>query len=66
MVKDLKTGPCFVRGEPVSAVTAICCTPVELYCLDSDMLLSLGIQDDEEVRSFLLSREINDKMKLLD
>ena len=43
------SNPIFIRGEPIAAVTAICCTAVELYCFDSDMLISLGIRDDRQV-----------------
>eukprot|EP01036_Dinobryon_divergens_P031971 gene31971-41470_t len=46
--------PIFIRGEPIAAVTAICCTAVELYCLDSDMLISLGIRDDHQICDALL------------
>ena len=45
--------PIFIRGEPIAAVTAICCTAVELYCLDSDMLISLGIRDDHQVPTYI-------------
>lgn len=44
----------FVEGEPLSAVTAVCCTPVEIYCLDGDTLLSLGLQEDAQSYRYLL------------
>ena len=53
MEVDSSSNPIFIRGEPIAAVTAICCTAVELYCLDSDMLISLGIRDDRQVNDLL-------------
>jgi hypothetical protein len=46
--------PCFISGEPISSVTAVCCTAVEVYCLDSDMLLAVGLQEDDVVCNALL------------
>jgi len=46
--------PCLITGEPISAVTAICCTAVEVYCLDSDMLVMMGLQEDYKVCNALL------------